>query len=203
MAPERSRSITVCQSDSVLGLTQPSSVMAPPRSSEALAGIVTQFVPAKVSAEPNLPAAVRVAPVIVPLLCALEVSVTVVPLASSKPQAPTMPVGSTAGLLTVIATEAEVVVLPASSFAVAVSVCGPFAVPKLSQENWYGAVVRSAPSGSPSSLNWTPATPTLSAAVAVSVVVPWMVAPAAGAVTDTVGAVVSGGGGSTVVKVHV
>ena len=44
----------------------------------------------------------------------------------------------------------------------------------------------------PSSLNCTPTTPTLSEAVAATLTVPETVAPAAGAVIDTVGAVVSG-----------
>ena len=43
----------------------------------------------------------------------------------------------------------------------------------------------------PSTLNCTPTTPTLSAAVAANDTDPDTVAPAAGAVTDTVGAVVS------------
>jgi hypothetical protein len=41
-------------------------------------------------------------------------------------------------------------------------------------------------------VNWTPATPTLSAALAVTVIVPETVASADGAVTETVGGVVSG-----------
>ncbi len=49
----------------------------------------------------------------------------------------------------------------------------------------------SAPRLAPSSRNWTPATPTLSAAVAVTVVVAETVAPAVGAVTETVGGVAS------------
>ena len=60
------------------------------RSSDALSGTVTQsFTPSKVSAEPNLPAVVRTAPAIVPLLPRPEPSVTAVPLVSSNPQAPT------------------------------------------------------------------------------------------------------------------
>ena len=50
----------------------------------------------------------------------------------------------------------------------------------------------SAPRFAPSSLNCTPATPTLSDAVAETVTVPPTVAPPAGAVIDTVGGVVSG-----------
>ena len=48
-----------------------------------------------------------------------------------------------------------------------------------------------APSATPSSVNWTFVTPTLSDAFAVTVTVPETVAPAAGAVTATVGEVVS------------
>ena len=46
--------------------------------------------------------------------------------------------------------------------------------------------------------NWTPATPTLSEASAVTVIVPETVAPDAGDVILTVGGVVSGGGGGHV-----
>ena len=56
-------------------------------------------------------------------------------------------------------------------------------------------MVSSAPRFWPSSLNWTPLTPTLSEAVAFTATVPDTVAPAAGAVIETFGAVVSGGGG--------
>ena len=49
----------------------------------------------------------------------------------------------------------------------------------------------SAPRLLPSSLNWTPSTATLSDASAVTVTGPETVAPAAGAVIDTVGGVVS------------
>src|SRR5438094_2672169 len=51
----------------------------------------------------------------------------------------------------------------------------------------YGALVTSAPRLAPSSLNWTPATPTLSEASAVTVTVPATVEPAVGAVIETVG----------------
>jgi hypothetical protein len=56
----------------------------------------------------------------------------------------------------------------------------------------YGALVSSAPSAAPSSRSWTPATPTLSDAVADTVtLLPDTVAPLAGAVIDAVGGVVS------------
>jgi hypothetical protein len=54
----------------------------------------------------------------------------------------------------------------------------------------YGTVVSSVPTGEPSSLNWTPETASLSAAVAASVSAP-ETEPAAGEVMATVGAVVS------------
>ena len=52
-------------------------------------------------------------------------------------------------------------------------------------------MVSSAPSAVPSTLNCTPVTPTLSEALALTVTVPDTVAPAAGAVRLTVGALVS------------
>src|SRR5207244_2936905 len=70
------------------------------------------------------------------------------------------------GLFTVTLTGPEVVVLPAASRAVAVSVCVPLLAVFVSHEIEYGAVVSSAPRLAPSSLNWTPATPTLSLAFA-------------------------------------
>ena len=62
---------------------------------------------------------------------------------------------------------------------------------RLSHDAAYGAAVSSAPRFTPSILNCTPATATLSDAVAVIATVPDTVALFAGAVTDTVGAVVS------------
>ena len=92
---------------------------------------------------------------------------------------------------TVIVTPAEVVWLPAASRARAVSVCVPFVAAVVSQAKLYGAAVSSAPRFAPSRRNCTPATPTLSEALADTVTVPVTVAPSAGAVTPTVGAVVS------------
>ena len=60
----------------------------------------------------------------------------------------------------------------------------------------------SSPRSAPSIWNVTPSTPTLSAAVAVSVTTPVTLAPWAGAVSVTVGGVRSGGGGSAVVKLQ-
>ncbi len=92
---------------------------------------------------------------------------------------------------TVTFTAVEVVVLPAWSRATAVSVCGPFVELVVSHDAEYGADVSSAPMLEPSSLNWTPATALLSAAFAVTETVSETPAPLAGAVSDTVGGVVS------------
>src|SRR3954470_3687537 len=76
-----------------VGNTHASRVARVDRSSDELSATVTQsLMPSNVRAEPNLPAAVRVAPEIVPLFPRPEPSVTDVPLVSSKPQAPTGPV---------------------------------------------------------------------------------------------------------------
>ena len=61
----------------------------------------------------------------------------------------------------------------------------------VSHEIEYGAAISSAPTLAPSTLNCTPTTPTLSVAVAVTAVVPVSTAPAAGAVIEAVGGVVS------------
>src|SRR3989442_14045752 len=55
----------------------------------------------------------------------------------------------------------------------------------------YGDVVSSAPRLPPSSWNWTPTTPTLSEALAETVMLPVTVAPEVGAVMLTVGGVMS------------
>src|SRR5207247_2198184 len=81
--------------------------------------------------------------------------------------------------------------LPAASRARAVRVCDPLLVVVVSQLTTYGALVSSAPRAAPSRKNWTPATPTLSEAVAVTDTGPETVAPLAGAVMLTVGGVVS------------
>src|SRR4029450_10884545 len=94
-------------------------------------------------------------------------------------------------LSTVTATLAEVVTLPAASRATADTVCGPLAADAVFHGTEYGAVVSSAPTLAPSTLNCTPVTPTLSVAVAEMAVVPAIVAPGAGDVTATAGGVVS------------
>jgi len=58
-------------------------------------------------------------------------------------------------------------------------------------ETEYGAAVTSAPALSPSSRNCTPTTPTLSEALAVTLIVPATMVPEAGEVMLTVGGVVS------------
>src|SRR2546427_1509436 len=102
-------------------------------------------------------------------------------------------------LSTVTLTALGGVVLPAASRATAVRLWEPPATRVVFHKRAYGAAVTSAPRFAPSSLNCTPTTPTLSVALAETVIVPATVAPAAGAVSETVGGVVSGG--ARVVKV--
>src|SRR6266705_770178 len=98
-------------------------------------------------------------------------------------------VGAT--LSTVTVTGAEVVRLPAVSCATAVMVCEPLLAPVVFQAIEYGGVVTAAPALRPSSWNCTPATPTLSEALAVTLIVPETVAPEAGELMLTVGPVAS------------
>src|SRR2546422_664513 len=97
----------------------------------------------------------------------------------------------TVALATVTLIPAEVVLLPAASRATAVRVWAALVAVVVFQERGYGAVVISAPRLAPSSLNWTPTTPTLSVALAETEIVPEIVAPLAGAVMETVGSVMS------------
>src|SRR5436309_2656245 len=99
--------------------------------------------------------------------------------------------GAVVSLFTVTLTAALVAVLPAASRATAVSVWLPLVAVVLSHETEYEVEVSSAPRFAPSSLNCTPATPTLSLAAAVTVTDPVTFAPADGAVIETVGAVPS------------
>jgi hypothetical protein len=95
-------------------------------------------------------------------------------------------------LSTVTATAAETVVFPAASRATAVKVWLPSVAVVVFHVIPYVDVVSSAPRLAPSSLNWTPTTPTSSLAEAVTETVePDTVAPPLGAVMLTVGAVVS------------
>src|SRR5262245_44621306 len=100
-------------------------------------------------------------------------------------------VGAVRSLFTVTLTAADVVVLPAPSRATAVTEWLPFPAVSVFHETEYGDAVSSAPRFTPSILNWTPTPAMLSAAVAVTVAVPVRVAPPAGAVTETVGGVLS------------
>src|SRR6266853_2066750 len=102
---------------------------------------------------------------------------------------------------TVTVTGAEVERLPAASRAIALRVCEPLLAAVVFQEIEYGALVSSAPRLAPSILNCTPTTPTLSEALAVTLVVPETVAPEAGDVTLIVGGVVSDGGALATVTV--
>ena len=95
-------------------------------------------------------------------------------------------------LLTVTVINEEVLVFPTKSVATALIVCDPFNVPTVPHEYEYGDDVPTGPRFVfPSSLKRTEATPTLSEDVTVNVVVPTIVAPPLGAVTVTVGAIVS------------
>ena len=99
-------------------------------------------------------------------------------------------VGGVVSLNTVTVTGAEVVRLPAASRATAVMVCEALLAVVVFHEIEYGAAVTSTPL-TPSSRNCTPATPTLSEALALTVIVPETLAPEAGEVMLTEGAVVS------------
>src|SRR5688572_23235751 len=99
----------------------------------------------------------------------------------------------TAPLLTVIVRGADSVVLPAASRATAVMMCVPSATTAVIQDVANGLDVSSAPTFTPSTLNCTPTTPTLSDAVAEIVTEPLTVAPSAGARSDTAGGTASGG----------
>src|ERR671935_2159491 len=92
---------------------------------------------------------------------------------------------------TVTVTGVEVATFPAASRATAASTCEPFARFVVFHATEYGADVSSAPRFAPSSLNWTPATPTLSDALAETVIVPETVEPAEGDVMVTLGGEVS------------
>src|SRR5947208_3506530 len=87
----------------------------------------------------------------------------------------------------------ENAVLPAASRATAVWVYESCSTVVVFQEMEYVLDVSSGPRFALSSLNCTPTTPTLSNAVAATVMVPEAELFAAGAVKDTAGAVVSGG----------
>ncbi len=93
MPPARCLKSTVRQSPpSAVGFTHADAVMPVVSRTELASLTVTQsLTPSKVRAPPKRPEVVRVAPLIVPVLPAVEASGVVVPDASSKPQAPTRP----------------------------------------------------------------------------------------------------------------
>ena len=94
-------------------------------------------------------------------------------------------------LLTVRATGLEVAGLPDASVATAVRVWDPLAAVIEFQARVYGAAVRRGPMLIPSSWNWTPATATLSPAIAARLTTPATTEPGAGPVMLTVGGWVS------------
>src|SRR5439155_1226574 len=96
--------------------------------------------------------------------------------------------GATSATVTLTA---AVAVWPAASRATALTLWAPGATRAVSHTIEYGAAVTSAPRFTPSSLNCTPTTPTLSVAVAETVTVPETLAAGAGAVSATVGGAVS------------
>jgi hypothetical protein len=85
----------------------------------------------------------------------------------------------------------DVVELPAASRAMARSVCEPFDAPVVDHVVEYGDLVSGDPKLAPSTVNCTLVTPTLSLAVARTVMPPLTVAPLSGDEMVTVGAVVS------------
>jgi hypothetical protein len=87
-------------------------------------------------------------------------------------------------------TEGLEAALPATSTARAATLCEPFAAEAVDHANVYGALL-ALPTFVPSTRKSTWSTPVLSVAVALSVLVPAMVAPATGAVSVTDGGVVS------------
>src|SRR5262245_16184128 len=100
--------------------------------------------------------------------------------------------GGGAGALFTFTVTEVVAVLPPRSRATAVTVCWPSLTAVESQLAEYGWLVSSAPTGEPSTLNCTPASALLSDAFAASeTLFPDTVALAPGAVSDTVGAVLS------------
>src|SRR5512140_586942 len=89
---------------------------------------------------------------------------------------------------TVMATDADVVVLPETSRATAVNVWAPFEAVVVFQTTEYGATVSSDPMFTPSALNWIPAIPRVLWAPADTVTAaPETVEPEVGDVIVTVG----------------
>jgi hypothetical protein len=123
----------------------------------------------------------------------VAVPATVAPLAGAVTDTPggVVSAGGTPELEIVTVTTGEVARLPAPSRASAVSVWIPFATLVVSHAIVKGPLRSSAPTATPSSLNCTPATATLSAALADRLIVPVTVALLAGDDRTTVGGVVS------------
>src|SRR5215207_11563486 len=143
------------------------------RRSAASATVTRSLTPSKLSAPPNLPPGTQAGPETVPVCPLPLASAADVPAASSNAHAATRPVGpGTTVFETVSATGAEVVELFDGSRATAVSVWPPFDAVVVVHETEYGADVSSPPRFAPSSLNCTPATASLSPAVAVTLTVP-------------------------------
>src|SRR5206468_1467806 len=140
-----------------------------------------RFAPSSLNSTPTTPT----------LSDALAVTVVVPETVDPPAGALMVTVGGVVSLKTVTVTEVAVVVLPAASRAMAVSVCDALLVVFVSHATAYGAVVSSAPRFAPSRRNCTPTTPTSSDASAPMVVVPDTVALFAGAVTLTVGGAMS------------
>ncbi len=121
-----------------------------------------------------------------------SVQVRVCTLFTQADQAPQFQLSVQATTLFVVTVIApEVVEFPAASRAIARSVCEPLGVLAEFQDIENGELVSSAPIFTPSRVNCTPNTPTLSVAVAVMLTVPDTVAAFAGAVILTTGAVES------------
>src|SRR2546425_6831357 len=83
--------ITERQPDNVVGRTHASSVTLVTSSAAASLTVTQSLVPLKVSAEPECPAVVLVAPEITPVRLLPDESSTLVPLVSLKPYAATSP----------------------------------------------------------------------------------------------------------------
>src|SRR5712664_4186468 len=143
-----------------------------------------------VTTAPLMPSSWNCTPTTPTLSEALAVTVIVPETLAPDAGEVMLTVGAVVSLNTVTVTGAEVVRLPAASRATAVRVCEPLLAEVVFQETEQGAAVTSTPL-TPSSWNCTPATPTLSEALALTVIVPETLAPEAGEVMLTVGAVAS------------
>ena len=121
----------------------------------------------------------------------LVVQVIVAPVAVIDDAVTADSTGGAVALGTVTTMPRDVVTFPAASRATAVSVCAPVAEPAAFHVTVYGACVSSAPILVPSTLNFTPATPRASVALADTMTDPVTVAPATGDVNTTTGGVVS------------